>query len=139
MITADRHDRSSSGVDAPTASGLPSAHPGLSAAERLRSRIRLFADLACVAVFLGVGVAAGFPLVWGLALHQPPMAISAGCAEAMCAIALLNRVFAPGVARERLVPFLAALEERPLILLTCLALAGCSAVTLITYWPATSA
>ncbi|HEX3132853.1 MAG TPA: hypothetical protein VHX44_04630 [Planctomycetota bacterium] len=103
-----------------------------------RSGLSVLADRACAGVFVAVGASAGFSLVWGLALHQAPMAVSGGCAEVMCLIALLNRVFAPGSAKERAVPFLAALEERLWVLLSCLALAASSALTLMTYWPGTA-
>lgn len=143
MITAGSHPRASSSDRARTIAGTTagSVTPGaaLPLALATRSYLSVVADLACAVLFLAVGVSAAFPVVWGLALHQTPMAISGGSAELMCLIALLNRVFAPAAAKERAVPFLAALEERPWLLALCLALAAISALTLITYWPGTSA
>jgi len=103
-----------------------------------RSRLSIAADIACAVLFVAVGAAATFPLVWGLALHQTPLAVSATSAEVMCVLALLNRLFAPPAAKARAIPFLAALEERPWVLVLCLACAATSAATLITYWPGTT-
>lgn len=142
MITAGRHPRASTSGRSPTIGGTPPdvdstivAHQPLPA---VRTRLSVITDLACGVLFVAVCVSAAFPLVWGLALRQAPMAVSGGSAELMCLIALLNRVFAPVAAKERAVPFLAALEERPWILGACLALAVISVLTLITCWPGTS-
>lgn len=137
MITADHHPRASTSDRAPTlgatlpdAAGTPTATVTVS-----RSRLHLAVDLSCAVLFVGLGAAAAFPLVWGLALHQAPLTVSAVSAELMCLAALLNRWFAPAAAKPRAVPFLAALEERPWVLITCLACAATSLATLITCWP----
>lgn len=140
MITAGPHSRTSASDHLPTLGENRSDTDASRAETRVlpavRSRTSICADIACVVLFLGIGASAAFPLVWGLALHQTPLAVSGGCGEAMCLIALLNRIFAPAPARERSVPFLAALEMRPVVLGLCLALMATSAATLITYWPA---
>lgn len=137
MITAGPHPRTSTSDRARTigAAKPDSAIVTVAQASATRSHLSIIADLACVGLFLAVGASAAFPVVWGLALHQTPLAISGGCGELMCVIALLNRAFAPAAAQERFVPFLAALEERPWILAICLALMVTSAATLFTYWP----
>ena len=143
MITAGRHPRASTSDRSRTIGGAIAGRSNPDAATQpvpaTDARLRVITDIACTGLFVAVGVSAGFPLVWGLALHQTPMAVSGGCAELMVLVALLNRVFAPAEAKERAVPFLAALEERSWVLLVCLALAATSAVTLITCWPGTSA
>jgi hypothetical protein len=135
MITADRHARKPS--DVPRDGTVPpvAARPAASTPPLTRPRLALVSDVTGGVVVLALGAAAGFPLVWGLALHQTPMAVSAGCVELLCAIVLLNRCFAPATTRTHAVPFLAALEERPWILALCLGLALTSAVTLAAYWP----
>jgi hypothetical protein len=139
MIAADRHARKS------TSGPLPIHRAGTSSArvpQRAdqasiipRSRSTLVSDLVCAVVLLALAAAVAIPLVWGLALHQTPLAVSAGCAELLCAIVVLNRIFAPASTRGHLVPFLSALEERPWIMVLCLGLALTSALILITSWP----
>lgn len=140
MITADRHARKPSsgslpvrGVTSPILSvtSRTDGHPQSSA----RPRAAVISDVLGTLMLLALGTAAAFPLVWGLALHQTPMAVSAGCTDLLCVIVLLNRCFAPATTRTHAVPFLTALEERPWVLAVCLALALTSALTLATCWP----
>lgn len=139
MITAGPHPRTSTSDRRPaigaTTSEIDKNAVRDGAIPAARSRLSIGADIACAVLFIAVGASAAFPLVWGLALHQTPLAISGGCGEAMCLIALLNRVFAPAAAQQRFVPFLAALEMRPWVLAVCLALMATSAATLLSYWP----
>lgn len=138
MITADGPARKS------TSGALPARNQPAASAPPVGTRdagvgprplSALVSDVVCTLVLLALGVSAGFPLVWGMALHQTPMAVSAGCTELLCAIVLLNRCFAPAATRTHAVPFLTALEERPWVLALCLVLALASALTLATYWP----
>lgn len=135
MITAGSHARSSTSDRAPT-TGATTPDGGTTAAvPAARSRLGISADIACSVLFIALGVSAAFPLVWGLALHQAPLAVSAISAELMCVLVLLNRLFPPPAARLGTIPFLVALEERPWVLIACLVCAATSAATLITYWP----
>ncbi len=142
MIIAGPHQRtaasdqsSTSGGAAPNDGKVSAIAPSIAPP---RSLLSISADITCAVVFVAVGVSAAFALVWGLALHQTPLAISAISAEVMCLLALLNRLFTPPAARPRAIPFLAALEERPWVLVLCLACAATSAATLIAYWPSTT-
>jgi hypothetical protein len=137
MITADRHARKSS-EPAPRGAASPAVVRPPASTATVRPRLAIISDIVCGVMVLALGVSAGFPLVWGLALHQTPMAVSAGCTELLCAVVLLNRCFAPVVTRTHAVPFLTALEERPWILALCVGLALASLITLITYWPGIS-
>jgi len=142
MITAGRHPRTSTSDRSPTIGGTTPDPGNASAADpsipATRSRLSASMDIACAVLFVAVGVSAAIPLVWGLALHQTPLAVSAISGELMCVLALLNRWFAPLAAKPRSIPFLAALEERPWVLVACLVCAATSAATLITYWPGTA-
>lgn len=140
MITTGPHPRTSTSDRARSIGAAKPASASVTAAEisATRSHLSIIADVTCAVLFLAVAVSAALPLVWGLALHQTPLAISGGCGEAMCVIALLNRIFAPVAARKRFVPFLAALEERQWILVLFLALMATSAATLISNWPGNS-
>lgn len=134
MITAHSERRKSSdasrgGAPSPVVAPLPAL---------VRPRLAILSDVICSVVVLALGTAAGFPLVWGLALHQTPMAVSAGSTGLLCVVVLLNRCFAPAAARTHAVPFLAALEERPSVLALCLVLALVSVITLIACWPGVS-
>lgn len=100
-----------------------------------RSVLATCTDVLCCVLTVVAAGAAAMPVLWGLALHQPPLAISGGCGVAMCLIALFNRLLAPPAARQRAVPFLAALEERHAVLLTCMALGGTALLVLLTWWP----
>lgn len=105
------------------------------ARERLRSRVRLASDLVGLALLIAVGSAAAIPLIWGLGLHLLPMVIGGLCGELLCLLVLGNRLLAPRGARQRSVPFYAALEERPAVVAVFLILAVTSALTLLSYWP----
>lgn len=139
MITAGSQTRRSTSDHAPTTDAVtPEASSTTGAVPAVRSRLSVTVDIACSVLFIALGVAAAFPLVWGLALHQTPLAVSAISAELMCVLVLLNRLFPPPAARLGTVPFLAALEERTWVLISCLICAATSAATLITYWPGTA-
>lgn len=132
MITADQR---------PASAGAPVQVPPRADAVRQpplaapRPLLGVCADALCCVLFLACGGSAALPVMWGLALHQPPLAAAGGCAALMCAVALLNRLLAPAAARARAVPFLAALEERPWVLAACLALGAAAILVLATWWP----
>lgn len=140
MITAGPHPRSSTSGRSPSAGATTPDAVGTTAAAppAARSRLSLYADIACSVLFVALGVSAAFPLVWGLALHQTPLTVSAISTELMSVLVLLNRLFPPPAARLGAIPFLTALEERPWVLIACLVCAATAAATLITYWPATA-
>ena len=99
------------------------------------SRLGSVADICCcLAAFAGIGSGA-LPLLWGLVLHDPPLAASGACASLVCVITLVNRLFAPATARRRAVPYIAALDERPLVTAVCFALGVCAFSLLFAYWP----
>jgi hypothetical protein len=140
MITADRHARKPSSGALPVHKVAlpvipPANGPSTVPSTLARPPAAVISDVLCTAVVLALGASAGFPLMWGLALHQTPMAVSAGCTELLCLVVLLNRCFAPVSTRTHVVPFLTALEERPVVLAFCLGLALTSGVILLTCWP----
>lgn len=134
MITADQR-RASAGTT--VQAQLQPARAQLPAATTPRPLLGVCADVLCSLLFLACGGSAALPVMWGLALHQPPLTAAGGCAVLMCAAALLNRLLAPPAARARAVPFLAALEERPWVLAACLALGTAAILVLATWWPRT--
>jgi hypothetical protein len=132
MITADQ--RRAAGPPAPRPAAGVDARQQF-ASYRQRPLLGTLADALCGLLFLASGGSAALPVVWGLVLHQPPLALCGGCALLMCALALLNRLFAPPAARAGAVPFLAALEERPWVLGACLALGIAALAILACWWP----
>jgi hypothetical protein len=133
MITADQRRADAGPSPSLPASGVDARQQF--ASYRQRSLFGVLADALCGLLFLASGGSAALPVVWGLVLHQPPLALCGGCALLMCALALLNRLFAPAAARARTVPFLAALEERPWVLAACLALGIAALAILAAWWP----
>jgi hypothetical protein len=126
MITAGRHHEHQV-VRTPPVLATPEPHRS--------GGLALCLELLTCGIFLAAAGAGCFPLIWGLALHQAPLAASGACFVAMGAIALLNRICAPPAARHRPAPCLAALTARPWVLLLCLSLMGAAVVTLVTWWP----